>query len=208
MKVLLINGSMRKNGCTHTALSAVAEELKARNIDAEITWIGNRPVRGCIGCWKCKDREEGCIFTDDIVNRLLEKVREADGYIFGSPVYYASANGVMSTVMDRLFTAGSRYFAYKPGAVICSARRAGTTSTFDQLNKYLMMNKMIILPAPYWNMVHGNTPEEVLQDKEGIANMRSLGMSMAWMLELLKNGREQGIVCSDDIPKARTNFIR
>lgn len=198
---------MHKNGCTYTALSVLADELRQRSVETEIAWIGNRPIQGCIGCWKCK-KQERCVFENDIVNSLLEKIKEADGYIFGSPVYFASANGAMVTAMDRIFTAGAGYFSYKPGAVICSARRAGTTATFDQMNKYLMMNKMIVLPSPYWNMVHGNKPEEVLQDEEGIANMRSLGMSMAWMLKLLRFGKENEIVCPDDIPKIKTNFIR
>ena len=147
-----------------------------------------------------------CIF-DDIVNEAIDKIKEADGVVFGSPVYYASANGTMISFLDRLFYAASQHLAYKPGAVVVSARRAGTTATYDELNKYLGISNMLIVPAPYWNMVHGNTAEEVKQDREGLYIMRQIGENMTWMLKMLENAKANGIAPAI-LEKERTNFIR
>lgn len=209
MKVLLINGSPNKKGCTYTALSEVAKELQAQSVETEIVHIGTGPIRGCIGCGKCRATNSGrCIFDDDIVNRLLDKVEKADGFVFGSPVYYASANGAMISVMDRLFYAGGKYFQYKPGAVVASARRAGTTTTYDQLNKYIGITRMLMVPAPYWNMVHGSNAEQVKQDEEGMWIMRTLGRNMAWLLNMLELNKQNNIPYPEEIPAVRTNFIR
>lgn len=205
MKVNLFNGSPNIHGCTYTALHEIEETLQKNGIETEVFQVGSKSVRGCIGCGKC--RESGkCIF-DDIVNEAIDKIKEADGVVFGSPVYYASANGTMISFLDRLFYAASSYLAYKPGAVVVSARRAGTTATYDELNKYLGISNMLIVPAPYWNMVHGNTAEEVKQDKEGLYIMRQIGENMTWMLKMLENAKANGIAPTI-LEKERTNFIR
>lgn len=205
MKVILFNGSPNIHGCTYTALHEIEETLQKNGIETEVFQVGSKNVRGCIGCGKC--RESGkCIF-DDIVNEAIDKIKEADGVVFGSPVYYASANGTMISFLDRLFYAASQHLAYKPGAVVVSARRAGTTATYDELNKYLGISNMLIVPAPYWNMVHGNTAEEVKQDKEGLYIMRQIGENMTWMLKMLENAKANGIAPTI-LEKERTNFIR
>lgn len=209
MKVLMINGSPHKNGCTYTALNIIAEELKAQGVGSEIVWLGNGPVRGCIGCGGCKKSgKDRCIFGDDGVADIAEKCKTADGYIFGAPVHYASPNGATVAALDRIFYSAGKYMQFKPAASIVSARRAGTTASYDVLNKYIGINNMLMVPASYWNMVHGNTPEEVMQDKEGVSVMRGIGSNMAWLLKLLaahKGGElEKPVV----VPKERTNFIR
>lgn len=208
MKVLLVNGSPNEKGCTYTALSEIAKTLENNGVETEIFHIGNKPVRGCIGCGGCKKSENGhCVFDDDIVNQLADKVKEADGYVFGSPVFYASPNGAMLAVMDRLFYSAGKYMQYKPAACIASARRAGTTATYDQLNKYLGISQMPIVSSFYWNMVHGNTPEEVEQDAEGLATMRQLGRNMAFFLKCIESGKKEGLVPEEE-PKIAFNFIR
>lgn len=191
MKVLLINGSPHPQGSTYTALSVIASELEAQGIEAEIFHIGTKPVGGCIACGKCRENQR--CFIDDNVNVALEKAKDCDGFFFGSPVYYASANGSMVSFMDRLFYTRTDYFAFKPAACICAARRGGATATYDQLNKYLVINKMITLPSVYWNMVYGHNAEEVMKDTEGMSIMRTLGKNMAWMLRVLEASKEKGI---------------
>jgi multimeric flavodoxin WrbA len=206
MNVLLINGSPHKHGCTFTALTEIVKELEKENIESEIYHIGTRPIRGCIGCNRCGQLNR-CEYEEDIVNEVIEKARRADGFFFGSPVHYASAGGSMTALMDRLFYAAGSVFAYKPGASVVSARRAGTTAAYDQLNKYIGISKMIMVPSQYWNMVHGNTPEEVLQDGEGLQIMRTLGKNMAWLLKLIANGQEHGIQIPVAEERIATNFI-
>lgn len=191
MKVLLINGSPKLKGCTYTALNEIAKELEAENIETEIFHIGNQPIRGCIGCGGCKSNNR-CVFNDDTVNKAIEKVKEADGIIFGSPVHYAAASGSLTSFLDRLFYAyGGKFLAYKPGASIVSCRRGGSTAAFDQLNKYFTISNMPIVSSQYWNMVHGNTPDEVRQDLEGMQIMRTLGRNMAWLLKSINIGKKQ-----------------
>lgn len=207
MKVLLINGSPHKHGCTYTALAEIVKELEKENIEGEIFYIGTQPIRGCIGCNRCSELDH-CSYDADIVNEVIAKVRTADGFIFGSPVHYASAGGAMIALMDRLFYAAGDAFAYKPGASVVSARRAGTTAAYDQLNKYIGISKMIMVPSQYWNMVHGNTSAEVLQDAEGLQIMRTLGKNMAWLLKLIANGNENGIQIPEAEERIATNFIK
>lgn len=208
MKVLLINGSAHKNGCTYTALSEVAKALEKENIETEIFHIGNLPIRGCTGCGNCSKTDSGkCIFNDDTVNIVLEKAKEADGFIFGSPVHYAGASGMITSLLDRVFYAG-KDFAYKPGAAVVSCRRAGSTAALDQLNKYFTISNMPVVSSQYWNMVHGNSPEEVKQDLEGMQIMRTLGKNMAWLLKSIETGKKAGITLPEKEKKARTNFIR
>lgn len=208
MKVLLINGSPHEKGCTYTALSEVAGVLEQEGIETEIFQIGKNPIRGCIACGGCgRNGDKRCVFDDDVVNRALEKAEIADAYVVGSPVYYASANGALLSLLDRMFYAG-KCFAYKPAAAVVSARRAGTTASIDVINKYFSISNMPIVSSKYWTMVHGNTPEEVRQDLEGMQNMRTLGRNMAWMLKCLEAGKKAGITIPEAEMPVRTNFIR
>ncbi len=208
MKVLLINGSCNTSGCTFTALSEAAKSLDENGIETEIIQIGNKPFRDCIGCGGCRKNNDGkCVFSDDIVNEIIEKAKFADGFIFGSPVYYAHPSGRLLSVMDRLFYAGGAAFAYKPAAAIVSARRAGTTASLEAITKHFTINNMPVVSSNYWNMVHGNTPEQVLQDKEGLQIMRILGNNMAWLLKCIETGKEAGITPRKE-DKIMTNFIR
>jgi multimeric flavodoxin WrbA len=207
MKVLLINGSPKVHGCTYTALEEIAGELQKQGIDTEIFHVGNKPIRGCIGCGVCRSLSGKCTFDDDTVNVALLKAKEADGFIFGSPVHYAAPSGQITSFLDRFFYAGSGY-QYKPGAVIVSCRRGGSTAAFDQLNKYLTISSMPVVSSQYWNMVHGNNPEEVRQDLEGMQTMRTLGKNMAWLLKSIQAGKEAGISLPEEEEKLRTNFIR
>ncbi len=207
MKVLLFNGSANAGGCTFTALTEVAETLNQEGIETEILQIGGQPVRDCIGCGQCAGKY-CCVFDDDMVKARIEKAKEAAGMIFGSPVYYAHACGRLQSVMDRMFYAGGRYFAHKPVAAVVSARRGGTTASLDTLNKYFTINQMPVVSSTYWNMVHGNTPQEVRQDLEGLQTMRNLGRNMAWMLRCIEAGKAQGIEAPKAERKVRTNFIR
>lgn len=208
MKVLLINGSPKANGCTYTALCEVAKELKKENIETEIFHVGNKPIRGCMACGGCsKDNCGKCVFDDDTVNIALEKAKGVDGFVFGSPVHYAGASGQITSFLDRFFYAGDG-FQYKPGAAIVSCRRGGSTAAFEQLNKYFTISNMPIVSSQYWNMVHGNTPEEVKQDLEGMQIMRTLGKNMAWLLKCINLGKESGVTLPEKEPRAKTNFIR
>ena len=207
MKILMINGSAHEKGCTYTALSEIAAVLKAEGVDSEIIQLGGEPYRDCIGCGVCRKIGK-CVFDDDIVNKLVEKAKTADGFIFGTPVYYAHPSGRILSVLDRAFYSGAAAFAGKPGAAIASARRAGTVASIDVLNKYFTINDMPVISSTYWNEVHGNTPEEVREDKEGLQTMRNLGKNMAWAVKLLAEGKKLGLGLPTPESGARTNFIR
>ena len=207
MKVLLVNGSPHENGCTNRALKEVAKALQEQGVETEIFHIGKAPVGGCTACSAC--RKTGKCVIDDAVNRFAEKTQTADGFVFGTPVYYASAAGSMVGFMDRLFYSASKSLAFKPAAAVASARRAGTVSAFDGLNKYFTINNMPVVSANYWNGVHGanDTPADVEQDEEGLQTMRLLGNNMAWLLRCIQLGKEQGIQPETET-KIRTNFIQ
>ncbi len=205
MKVLLINGSLHEKGCTYTALSEVAKSLNANGVETEIYWVGQSSVSGCKGCWACKKIKK-CV-VDDGVNEFVEKAAQFDGFVFGSPVYYASAAGTLVSFMDRVFYSGGKNLAYKPAAAVVSCRRAGASTTFDVINKYFTINNMPIVGSNYWNEVHGNTAEEVLQDEEGLQTMRVLGNNMAWLLKCIQLGKDAGIAPERE-RKIMTNFIR
>ena len=207
MKVLLFNGSIHEKGCTYTALSEVARVLGEEGIETEILWIGAQPVQDCIACGSCKQTHR-CVFENDIVNAWGEKAMEADGFVFGSPVYYAHACGRLLCAMDRMFYSSSKSFALKPGAVVVSARRGGTTCSLDDLQKHLSIVGMPVISSTYWNMVHGAQPSDVLQDEEGMQTMRNLGRNMAWMLKCIEAGKRAGIAAPKPEKTARTNFIR
>lgn len=206
MKVLLINGSPHKEGCTYTALDAVAKSLQEEGIEAEIFHVGNKPIAGCMGCGACVKLGK-CKF-DDTVNECAKIAKESDAIIIGSPVHYASASGMATSFMDRLFYSSGGAYKYKLGAVVASARRAGTTAALDQLTKHFSISNMPIISSCYWNMVHGNTPEEVKQDLEGMQIMRTLGKNMAWMLKCVEAGKQAGINRPESEAKVKTNFIR
>lgn len=207
MKVLLLNGSTRKNGCTYTVLSEIASVLNEEGIETETLQMGAHPVRDCAGCGQCAGKGK-CIFEDDMVNDWLQKAREADGFVFGSPVYYAHPTGQMLAVLDRMFYAGGDAFSHKPGAAVLSARRGGTAASFDVLNKYFTISQMPVVSSTYWNMVYGKTPEEVRQDLEGLQTMRNIGRNMAWLLKSIQAGRQQGLEIPRTERNVRTNFIR
>lgn len=204
MKVLLINGSPNENGCTFTALSEVAGVLEAEGVTTEIFHIGKGDIRGCTACGWC--RENGrCVFGDDGVNAAIEKLTAADGLIVGSPVYFAGPGGAICSFMERLFFPKHISFALKPAAAVVSCRRGGASASFDRLNKYFTIAQMPVVSSSYWNSVHGNTPDEVLQDLEGLRTMRVLGRNMAW---LVKSIAAAGLPRPATEPPARTNFIR
>ena len=208
MKVLLVNGSSHPHSCTDTALREVSAALEASGMQTEILFLGNEPVRDCTACGSCKTASGRCVFDDDIVNRLIEKAETADGFVFGTPVYYAHPSGRILSILDRAFYAGKQAFAHKPAAAIASARRAGTSATLDVLQKYFTISQMPIVSSTYWNMVHGMKPEDVLQDAEGLQTMRNLAANMAWMLNCIEAGRAAGIEAPQAESNARTNFIR
>lgn len=206
MKVLLINGSPHKEGCTYTALCEVSKALNNEGVETEIFYVGNTSS-GCMGCGYCAKMGK-CVNDSDAVNKIIPRLSEFDGFVFGSPVHYASASGAITSFMDRLFYAGSKDLRFKPGAVVASARRGGTTATLDQLCKHLTISNMPVVSSSYWNMVHGSNPEEVKKDEEGMQTMRNLGKNMAWLLKCIELGKENGIDHPTPDSGSRTNFIR
>ncbi|MDP4178448.1 MAG: flavodoxin family protein [Bacillota bacterium] len=209
MKVLLVNGSPHEKGCTYTALNEIAEILNHEGIETEVFHIGMKPLAGCIACGNCSKTGK-CVF-DDKVNEFLQIAGEFDGYIFGSPVHYAAASGAITSFMDRVFfadsCAGKDSFYLKPAAAVISARRAGTTAAFDQLNKYFTIKQMPVISSQYWNMVHGQTPEDVKKDLEGLQIMRTLGRNMAFFLKCKEAGIKAGIALPEREKTTPTNFI-
>ena len=208
MNVLLVNGSPHAQGCTFTALRTAADALEGQGVKTEILHLGGAAVRDCIACGACKKSPGRCALDGDIVNVLIEKAREADGFVFGSPVYYAHPTGLILSVLDRAFYAGKDAFAHKPAAAVASGRRAGTTATLDVLQKYFTISQMPVVASTYWNMVHGMQPEDVAQDREGLQTMRNLAANMAWLLGCIQAGRNAGIPHPQAEQGARTNFIR
>jgi len=202
MKVLLINGSPREKGCTNRALEEISTTLQKNGIETETFWIGKDAMQGCTACLACKKGK--CPF-DGGVNKIAEIADTIDGFIFGSPVYFAGANGSMHSFLDRLFFAYKDKLRGKPCACVVSARRAGTTATLDNLNKYPLFNQMPIVSSNYWNAVHGSTPEQVEQDLEGLQTMRIIGENMSWMLKVIEKA---GIPFPKSDDKIYTNFIR
>lgn len=205
MKVILVNGSAHPNGCTDAALREAARALEEEGIETEFFFIGNAPLADCVACGQCAAL--GRCAIDDSVNRFVEMAREADGFVFGSPVYYAHPSGRLLSFLDRAFYSGGSAFRYKPAAAVLSARRAGTTASFDVLNKYFTINAMPVVSSTYWNHVYGSRPEEVAQDREGLMTMYNLGKNMAWLLKCIDLGKAQGIPYPQN-QKVRTNFIR
>ena len=206
MKVMLVNGSHHEKGCTYTALAEVAKALNANGIETEIYQLSGKNIEGCKGCWACKKAKK-CVFDDGTVNDFVARAAEFDGFVFGSPVYYASAAGSLISFMDRVFYSGGKLLAYKPAAAVVSCRRAGASTTFDVINKYFTINNMPIVASNYWNEIHGNTAEEAAQDEEGLQTMRVLGNNMAWLIKCIQAGKEAGVEPITE-KKIWTNFIR
>lgn len=207
MKVLLINGSPRKSGCINAALTEVAGALKAEGVDTEILWLGAEAIQDCVACHGCV-KSGACVIRGDVVEKIVEKAKESDGFVFGTPVYYAHPSGRILSAMDRAFYSGGRYFTHKPAAAVASARRAGTTASLDVLNKYFTICQMPVVSSTYWNMVHGNSPEDVAKDLEGLQSMRNLGRNMAWLLKCIELGAKAGVTAPEAEKDYRTNFIR
>ncbi len=209
MKVLLVNGSPHEFGCTYTALSEVASQLGKNGIETEIFWLGTDPIRSCTGCRGCSKLGNGhCVYGGDAVEAAQNKMTECDGMIVGSPVHYAGASGQVTSFLGRMFYSGAGKLQGKPGAAVVSCRRGGASAAFESLNKFFQINNMPLVTSQYWNSVHGNTPDEVKQDLEGLQVMRALGDNMAWLLKSIAAGKESGVAYPEREAKARTNFIR
>ena len=206
MKVLLINGSPREHGCTDTALCEMKRVFEELGVETELLWVGNKPVAGCIACGACA--KAGKCFIDDSVNDVLARLDEIDGIVVGSPVYYAGVSGQITSFLDRLFYAGGGKMKGKPAATVVSCRRGGASAAFEIINKYFMMTNMPVVTSQYWNQVHGNTPEEVKRDLEGMQTVRTLAQNMTWLLRCIEAGKAAGIQYPEYEPKVRTNFIR
>lgn len=208
MKVIGINGSPHERGCTYTAIELMAKELEKEKIEVEILQIGKKPFQGCTACNACGKMEDPkCIFGNDLVNECIEKMKNADGIILGSPTYYAAIAGTMKCFLDRFFYAGSHVLKHKVGVAVASQRRTGGVEVTQQINNYFNLAHVVIPPSQYWNTIHGNTPDEAMQDLEGVQIMQTLGKNMAWTLKSLKAGSDQV-----SLPilgnRVWTNFIR
>lgn len=206
MKVLLVNGSPHSKGSTYTALSHVAEALEAEGIKTDLRQVGHRAIRGCIACGKCIDTGL-CIFNDDPVNEMIGLLGEADGFVVGSPVYYAGPNATLCALLDRMFFLKSAPYAFKPAAAVASCRRGGASASFDRLNKYFTIASMPVVSSCYWNSIHGNNAAEAGQDEEGVYIMKCLGQNMAWLLKCI-DAAQGRVPYPEHGPRAMTNFIR
>ena len=207
MKVLLINGSPHENGCTMTALREVARVLEAEGVATEFIQLGKAPIRDCVACGGCR-KTGRCVCSDDPVNEAIEQAKEADGFIFATPVYYAHPSGRVLSFLDRVFYAGGGAFAFKPAAAVTVARRGGTTASFDVMNKFFGISRMMTVGSTYWNIVHGMTPGEAAQDAEGLRTMRNLARNMAWLIKSIEAGKQAGIPRPETERGDMTNFIR
>ena len=206
MKVLLVNGGPHEKGCTYTALEELSKTLQKNGIETEIIWLGVNAIAGCIGCNACL--KTGKCFRNDIVNDFIEKSKEADGFVFGTPVHFASSAGSLTSFMDRVFYGRGDLFKNKPACCVVSCRRGGATATFDQINKYFSICNMPIVTSQYWNQVHGTNPDEVRKDEEGMQTMRTLGNNMAWLLKCIDVARKNGVEYPENEKAVKTNFIR
>ena len=206
MKVLLVNGSPHKNGSTYVALREVETALNNEGIETSIVWLGTDAISGCLACGYCS-RNGKCV-KNDIVNEFAQRAKNADGFVFGTPVHYAGASGAIVSFLDRLFYSASSSLKHKPAAIITAARRGGTTAAYDQLIKYPAIAEMPIISSNYWNMVHGAVASDVPEDKEGMQTMRVLGKNMAYFIKCIEAGKKAGINLPEPEKKEITNFIR
>ena len=209
MKVVAFNGSPRKEGNTYHAIKMVAEELEKEGIEVEIVQVGDKAIRGCVGCNGCmKNRDEKCVIADDEVNEWIQKMKVTDGIIIGSPVHYAAIGGAMKSFLDRAFyVANLGFLRHKVGAAVVAVRRSGGVTTFNQLNNYLNYTELLIPGTNYWNVIHGFAPGEAKQDAEGCQIMRVLGQNMAWLLKLVEHGKGAVVEPAGE-RKILTNFVR
>ncbi len=206
MKVLLVNGSPHKNGSTYAALREVETALNSEGVETSIVWLGSEAISGCLACGYCS-RNGKCV-KNDIVNEFAQRAKNADGFVFGTPVHFAGASGAIVSFLDRIFYSASGAMRHKPAAVITVARRGGTTAAYDQLIKYPAYAEMPIISSNYWNMVHGAVASDVAEDKEGLQTMRILGKNMAYFVKCIEAGKKAGISLSEPEKKEITNFIR
>lgn len=207
MKVLLVNGSANAKGNTAAMLEAVSAVLQQEGIETELFQLGGGALRDCVACGGCAGKGR-CVFHDDPINRLIEAAEKADGFVFGTPVYYAHPSGRILTALDRAFYAGSAAFRHKPGAALAVARRAGTTASVDVLNKYFTIAEMPVVSSSYWNVAYGAKPGEVEEDAEGQQTARNLGRNLAWLLRCIEAGKAAGIQLPENEYGTRTNVIR
>lgn len=211
MKVIAFNGSPKKEGNTYHALRMVGAELESEGIEFEIVQVGDKAIRGCIACNQCAvNKNERCVLPDDPVNELIQKMKEADGIILASPVYYSAIAGTMKSFLDRAFYvsgANDQMLRHKVGAAVVAVRRSGGMPTFQQLNNYLLYSEMLLPTSNYWNVIHGRAPGEVTEDLEGVQIMRVLGKNMAWLMKLLQHGKDT-VPPPEREPKTFFNFIR
>jgi multimeric flavodoxin WrbA len=211
MKVVGFNGSPNKEGNTHQALKLVSDELIKEGIEVEIIHVGNKPVRGCMACGQCaRNKDEKCVISEDPVNDWIQKMKEADGILLGSPVYYSAVAGTMKAFLDRAFYVSGvngSLLRHKVGASVVAVRRSGGLPTFNQLNNYIVYSEMLMPSSNYWNVIHGARPGEALQDEEGLQIMRMLGKNMAWLLKLIEHGKET-VKAPEKEKKIGMNFIR
>ncbi len=206
MKVIAVNGSPHEKGNTYTALCIAKQELAANGIEVEIVQLGNKAMKGCRGCGNCKKTGQ-CVFADEFFNEACAKLYDADGVIFGSPVYYASMNGTLKCFLDRCFYQSKGRMRHKVGAALAVSRRAGDMTTIDDLQKYFLISEMLIAPSYYWNVLHGATPGEVLEDKEGISIISNMARNMSWLLKM-KEATKDSVPEPEQFPREFTNFIR
>lgn len=206
MKVLLINGSPRREGNTNAALNEIAQQLAKNGIDSEIVWIGVKPTRGCIGCAKCRENGKGlCAFNDDVCNEVIQKMKECDALVVGSPVFYGQPTGQVLSLQQRMLFAGSANFANKPAAVVCVCRRGGASAAFQTLQMPFQMVNMPIVTSQYWNIAYGRGEGEAAQDVEGLQTMRTLANNMSWLLKKIHTGEGN---TPEREPWTPMNFIR
>ena len=204
MNVLMINGSPHEKGCTYTALQTVADELAKQEIESTIIHIGNEGIKGCNACMGCV-KSGYCVYQDDKVNACIDLLKKADGFVVGSPVYFAGPNASLCGFLDRMFYQKAAPFAFKPAAAVVNCRRGGSSAAFDRLNKYFTFAQMPVVSSHYWNLSHGNTAEEILQDVEGIQTMRVLGKNMAWLLKCIN---QANVPYPEIEPRQKLNYIR
>jgi multimeric flavodoxin WrbA len=209
MKVVAFNGSPKKEGNTYHAIKMVTDELEKEGIEIEIIHVGNKTIRGCLACNACaRNKNEKCIVDNDEVNEWIQKMKEADGIILGSPVHYSSIGGTMKSFLDRAFyVANTGILRHKVGAAVVAVRRSGGVTTFNQLNNYINYAEMLMPNSNYWNVIHGTSPGEVIGDEEGRQIMKVLGKNMAWLMKLVENGKGK-VKEPERENKVFTNFIR
>lgn len=210
MKVLLVNGSPHSEGSTYVALHEIEKTLTDNDVKAKIYQIGNADIKGCVACGRCI-RNGYCVFDDDVVNSFVDKAKSNDGFVFGGPVYYGSINPTLSNFMTRVFYSplmgGENYFRLKPAAAVASARRTGTMTSIDTVNRFFASAEMPIISSSYWNEIHGRGKDEALKDEEALQTMRNLARNMAWFLKIKELSLKEGIPLPCNEYGARTNFI-